>query len=264
MSKFTFQLFSDVHMEYFKTFPKFEPHADFLFLAGDIGKMSLDHFKPFFDYCSENWKHTFFVLGNHEYYGKKTYTKLNEMYKKLFNEYSNVHLLDNSTYELDDLLIVGSTLWSKCSETYGLNDFESIHEYNSDHTRKISLTIDTFNKMHEESVEYLTRTINNSTKKVVVMTHFPPLQEHTSDPMYSTQPKYMKDYFASNILKEGTIKKENVLCWLFGHTHYSIDFYEDNIRMISNQVGYHEEKITFDHTGIYMCHDLGIDSISSS
>ena len=34
-----FQLFSDIHLEFLKEFPKIIPHTDFLFLAGDIGKI---------------------------------------------------------------------------------------------------------------------------------------------------------------------------------------------------------------------------------
>jgi len=98
MSKITFQLYSDIHTEFFKKHPKLPPHADYLFLAGDIGKIGKVNFKPFFDYCSANWKHTFYVLGNHEYYNSnKTYDVLKEIYQKFFDMYDNVHLLDNSS-----------------------------------------------------------------------------------------------------------------------------------------------------------------------
>jgi hypothetical protein len=110
MANFTFQLYSDIHLEFYKSFPKIKPTAEYLFLAGDIGIITQPNFTNFFDYCSENWKHVFYVLGNHEYYNKKSYSKLNTMYKTLFEKYNNIHLLDNSSYELDNIKIIGSTL----------------------------------------------------------------------------------------------------------------------------------------------------------
>ncbi len=72
---FKFQLFSDIHLEFSKTFFKLPPLTNYLFLAGDIGKLSHLTFKPFFDYCSNNWKEIFYVLGNHEYYSSKKLIK---------------------------------------------------------------------------------------------------------------------------------------------------------------------------------------------
>ena len=70
MQTFTFQLFSDIHLELLKSskFPKIKPLTDYLFLAGDIGKINTPNYELFFDYCSQNWKKVFYVLGNHEFY----------------------------------------------------------------------------------------------------------------------------------------------------------------------------------------------------
>ena len=113
-----FQLFSDIHLEFYKSFPKLPILTDYLFLAGDIGIITLPNYKDFFDYCSSHWKKTFYVLGNHEYYNKKTYDKMNQKYKDFFDKYDNIHLLDNNTFELDDIVIIGSTLWSNVEYIY--------------------------------------------------------------------------------------------------------------------------------------------------
>ena len=68
-----FQVFSDIHLEFFEknskdTIPYIEPLEDYLFLVGDIGKLHIPNYKIFFDYCSNNWKLTFYILGNHEFY----------------------------------------------------------------------------------------------------------------------------------------------------------------------------------------------------
>ncbi len=252
MSKFVFQLFSDIHFEFSKSYPKIPQSTDYLFLAGDIGKLHIDHYKDFFDYCSKNWKHTFYVLGNHEYYsGTTTYDVLNKKYHDFFESYENVHLLDNSSFELDEYIIIGSTLWSKCNYDDSLNDFKSIKEYNDTKTRKYGLSIETFNKLYDDSAKYLIEEINKTTKKIIVMTHFPPLQGETSDPIYADDDGDIKNYFASNLLLDDKINKENIICWIYGHTHYSNDFYFDKIRMLSNQIGYSDEKCVFDGTGLF-------------
>jgi hypothetical protein len=78
------------------------------------------------------------------------------------------------------------------------------------------------------------------------MTHFPPLQDGTSNPVYFNQSQCLKDYFAwNNILKDLNLK--NVPLWLSGHTHWSYDIMyntnKDNIstRLLSNQLGYSRE-----------------------
>jgi predicted phosphohydrolase len=248
---FTFQLFSDIHLEFNKTYPKITPLSDYLFLAGDIGIITYDNFEYFFDYCSKNWKKVFYVLGNHEYYNKKTYNIMNEKYKYFFEKYDNIYLLDNSYYELDEIVIIGSTLWSEITDTFDLNDFTKIHEYDETKKRKYGLSKDTFNKLHSESVDFLIETINKFDKKIIIMTHFPPIREMTSDPKYEDQSENIKNYFASDILLDTKINKKNIICWIFGHTHYSTDFKLNKIRLISNQLGYTEEKCKFNFDGIF-------------
>lgn len=253
---FRFQLFSDIHLETFKSYPIIPKLADYLFLAGDIGIITYSNYEHFFNYCSKNWKKVFYVIGNHEYYNKKTYDTMNTKYKDFFAKYNNVHLLDNSSYELDEVVIIGSTLFSEINDTRELNDFNKIHEYNADKTRKILLTKRTYNELHEKSKEYLIEQINNQTKPMIIMTRFPPIQSNTSDKKYDTQPMYLKKYFASNILKDIMTKncKENInkiKCWIFGHTHYSNDFTYGTVRLISNQVGYIDEIIKFDNEGLF-------------
>ena len=82
------------------------------------------------------------------------------------------------------------------------------------------------------------------------MTHFPPLQTGTSNPVYDSQSQVLKDYFAwNNILKD--LNLTNVPLWLSGHTHWSYDIMHNtnnannannaNTRLLSNQYGYSQE-----------------------
>jgi predicted phosphohydrolase len=243
-----FQLISDIHLEFFKwdyvektILTRILPKAEHLFLCGDIGKLNTPSYKPFFDYCSANWKNSIYILGNHEFYNNsKTHKKLLESYSDFFKTYSNVHLLNDSYLYLEDYKIYGSTLWSNIRETSGLNDFHSIKIKGGHKT--VPITLEYFNQLHKNSysklIEYLEL---SSDDKNIIMTHFPPLMENTSHPKYSLQDFSRKEYFANNFDVSCKVFK-NVSCWISGHTHYSYNFLKDETRFVSNQLGYLKEE----------------------
>jgi predicted phosphohydrolase len=256
MKSINIQLYSDIHLEFCeKTFPKITPYCDYLFLVGDIGKINTPNFKNFFDYCSSNWKKVFYVLGNHEYYhSHKTFIKLNQEYNDFFKGYTNVHLLDNDAYELDDFVIVGSTLWSYASSSLGLNDFSKILMYDENKNRKFGISLDFYNNLHFECIKFINTQIEKyKDKKIIMMTHFPPSQKDTSHYKYNNQLQYIKDYFASNFI-DHIDDEHSVVAWLYGHTHYSnIINHQKKVKLISNQMGYLEEisDSKFNETGVY-------------
>lgn len=98
------QIYSDIHIELYNSYPKIEPLCDYLFLAGDINIKTKKTFIEFFDYCSKNWKKTFYILGNHEYWIKsKHFKKIEYEYEEFFkNNYTNVYLLNNSSILLNN------------------------------------------------------------------------------------------------------------------------------------------------------------------
>ena len=63
-------------------------------------------------------------------------------------------------------------------------------------------------KLSEEDLKSISNYLNKSIKKTIVMTHFPPIQDGTSSPVYFNQSQCLKDYFAwNNILKDLNLKK---------------------------------------------------------
>ena len=236
------QIYSDIHLEFYKTFPKIEPLADILFLAGDIGKLHMDNYKEFFDYVSKNWKYCFYVLGNHEYYhSKKNFEKLNLEYKEFFKNYNNIHLLDRDYYILDDILIIGCTMWTKVDNNIIniINDFQHIKI--KENNRTVKMNIETFNSLHQKDKDFLLNIIieNKSFSKIIILTHFPLIQENVSNPIYNNQPEYIKNYFSNNISLDINCFQRMYI--IGGHTHYSYNFKKDNITYISNQFGYKSE-----------------------
>lgn len=257
MSKvFTYQLFSDIHMEFSKSVPNIPVLSPYLFLAGDIGKINTINFNKFIDYCNNNWKKTFYICGNHEYYSsKKTHLELNQAYKNFFNAYPNVIMLDDSYYDIIEndykLRIYGSTLWSEVTQTNELNDFNRIKMRNSKYWR-VPINKEYFNELHDNSLKNLINTVNESSIDLIIMTHFPPLRktekqkQFTSHSMHESQPAYMANYFANNLLDEKLANFDTneidfyskIKLWLSGHTHYSYNFTFNRTQFLSNQIGY--------------------------
>ena len=79
-----FQYLSDLHLEFpsNKKWVKknIKPIGDYLLIAGDTGYLTNsrknhiyeNYCDSFLKYCSDNWKQTILIPGNHEYYGKGT------------------------------------------------------------------------------------------------------------------------------------------------------------------------------------------------
>jgi hypothetical protein len=207
------------------------------------------------------------------YSSNKTHQKLKQSYKDFFSFYSNIHLLDDSYYNLEDetnnYLIYGSTLWSQINSSDGLNDFSMIKMKN-DKNWSIPIDITYYNNLHIESTIKLFNMIKtqavSSPKNIIIMTHFPPLRKtnkqnnFTSHPMYQNQHDSIKKYFSNDFTEEflnqwGLTESElysNIKVWISGHTHYSYDF-NYKTRFLSNQIGYQSEiKDTgFDIDGVF-------------
>ena len=265
MNKITIQVVSDIHLEFYKKFPKIEPLAKYLFLAGDVGTISKYETTPmvekFLLYCSDNWEKVFYVLGNHEFYQtdrdiskRLSYDELVLFYKDICKKLPNVYLLDNEEMEIiEGLNVYGTTLWTSTNiRNIGLNPCDYLNDYNAI-VMKTEMNTNTL--IDENFIGELSKTQLNKLKlyletrnkniPLIIMTHFPPVRQGSSNPMYSSQPIYISDYFSWNdIHKILNYTKNNISGWISGHTHWSYDMKKDGIRFISNQVGYKNECAT--------------------
>jgi predicted MPP superfamily phosphohydrolase len=97
-------------------------------LAGDIGNPYQKNYDIFMDFISKNFKKTFYITGNHEYYNKtKTIQETNEFLEDYFQQFNNISFLNNNYEIYDNYCFIGTTLWSKIvNPTYEINDIYSI------------------------------------------------------------------------------------------------------------------------------------------
>jgi hypothetical protein len=247
-----FQLFSDLHLEFLKHGPKPKVLAPNLILAGDIGKLNTPGWNEFMQYCSESWDCVLYVLGNHEFYhSKKPYSQLEAEYSTYLSKYPNIHLLHNSSFELDGFEIYGFIGWtrspfSSLSEAQNeINDYNCVWESKGKLARPEFFTglandsIGKFKSWIESSAS------NPNSKPKIIITHFPPIRTNTSNPMYlSGPPRIVNKYFAwDNMIESESIDCTQIKLWISGHTHWSYDFVTPihGIRYLANQAGYKEE-----------------------
>ena len=134
--KIYIQIYSDLHLELTKSIPKILPKSPYLLLAGDISKFGHPSFEEFLHYCNNNWKKTFYVFGNHDYWNTNSYMqKIKHSLKEFLqnNKLTNIYILDNEFVSLnEDIIVFGSTFWTQSpyNTTYEagmyINDYNKI------------------------------------------------------------------------------------------------------------------------------------------
>lgn len=247
-----FQIFSDLHTELYNKYPQIEPLTDYLIIVGDIGIINDNNiFIDFIKYCSDNWKCVYYVPGNHEFYQYNetnilSYNELIQEYKNINKVYKNVYVLLDDYIELDEHTnIYGSIFFTKpqIKFMFYVNDYKYIYmDKNKNITWSFMLKI--YKNQQDKFKNYLE---NNKNKKHIIITHFPLINRNVSDPKYTNSKPDLSEYFSHNI----NTFDENIIAWIYGHTHYNNDQIYNNIRFISNQVGYKNENIVFKHDGIF-------------
>ncbi len=263
--KVSIQVYSDIHLDLTKSIKhaavhiSLTPQAKYLFLAGNICHMSSHLFLKFLDYCTTRWEKIFFTPGNQEFYSsRKNYGQLDFEYDlKIRERYKNVYYLNRGVASLnEDIDVYGCVFWTfpfPELSNWSLRDYNNIQQF--DDLKKINVPIDFkfMRNLSNNDFQHVSLFLSTTKKKTIVMTHFPPLQSGTSNPVTMNQFKELKSYHA---WCDDTIEKVSLtdaIVWISGHTHWSYDIKHGKMRLISNQAGYkREEGLTnFSPTGVY-------------
>jgi hypothetical protein len=251
----TFQIMSDLHLEFGKGYKKFQipPCAPYLCLLGDIGRTVDERLFPFLERQLNAFKVVFFLLGNHEAYGS-SYAASKERLAA-FSEHCQQQrasdpdlgefvLLDQTRYDVSDqVTVLGCTLYSNVlpeqeeDVSLRVNDFYGIEKWSvADH-----------NAAHRSDVEWLQRELaalseKEPSRRVIVLTHHSPTM--VSDPRYRDSP--LTSVFSTDLVPR-QFDGSQICVWGFGHTHYNSDFTAGGVRLFSNQRGYvHDLSVGFD------------------
>jgi predicted phosphohydrolase len=236
-----FQYASDLHIETLSYTPEaeefFEPVSKVLILAGDIGRVHrFDQLADFLQRVCSLYKIVLYTPGNHEYYyvdGTKLMS-MDEILQRLHNLSNfipNLHILHRSSVIINDVCVVGATLWSKAT----INIPQKI-------VRIPGITTHSYNNMHSIDLKYIEDMIAYCQKhslKCVVVTHHAPAY-------FLTQQKRKKTYDSLYYTDlEHLLKKDKVHSWLYGHVHRNMRIISaGGTQLLSNQKGKEKDKIT--------------------
>jgi len=237
--------FSDLHLEFIKPnkieqFIRQIPSGidEICILAGDIGNPYQTNYDIFMKFISKNFKKTFVISGNHEYYNKtKTIQETNEFMEEYFQQFDNIRFLNNNYEIYENYCFIGTTLWSHITNPiYEINDTCSIPHFNYIQ----------YNKLNRVCVEFLEDAIQKNDNCIIITHHVP--SESLIDTKYKT--KQMLPYnpwFYCNM--DELIEKKDIKCWIYGHTHTPSNVIINEIPFLCNPIGYpNENKIDFQKT----------------
>lgn len=235
------QYASDLHLEfpenreYIHNFP-LRPVGEILILAGDIVSLNQIHnHTDFLDYISDNFKLTYWLPGNHEYYhsdiseinGENGF--INEKIKE------NIILVNNTSVMTGTHRLIFSTLWTKISRGFsffleaGYPDFSHILK---DLKR---FGTDQYNQLHEESVSFLKSMLEEckNSKTIVITHHMPTFRNYPEE----FRGNIFNELFAVEL--EELIEEAGPEYWIFGHHHSSREeFSIKRTLLTSNPLGY--------------------------
>jgi len=232
------QYCSDLHLEFpmnreFIRIRPLQPKAKILLLAGDIVPFKgMKKHNDFFDFVSDHFEQTYWIPGNHEYYGSDINERSGSFCESIK---SNVHLLNNKVVETGEFRLVFTTLWSRVTPRQqqvverGLSDYTSIRFTGG------KLSSDLINQFHLESVGFIHEALAQAKdKKTLVVSH------HV--PTFFNYPEIYRDSeinegFATELYD--LIHPSGLSYWIYGHHHCCVDdFRIGDTLLVTNQLGY--------------------------
>lgn len=151
------------------------PEGDVYVLAGDVAELFYLHrYDAFWEWCEEHFKHTIFVLGNHDYYG------IGDNKKELIEPLNvkiqdNVLCCNNSVVRIDNTDFICSTLWSKVPPEASMVVGTELLDLRAIYFGDQRITVSDYNKLHAAAFGFIQKSVPESQagKKKVVTHHVP-------------------------------------------------------------------------------------------
>lgn len=220
--------------------------GDGLIIAGDICVGSkLEYLRGFFHSVSSNYKYVWYVLGNHDFWGLG-FSDGKQVFKDFFKdeELDNIFIIDtNSSYVVNDHLLVGDTLWTDFDKKNSrkmlvwkniMND--AVYIKGSEFSYRQLSALEVY-EQHVYELEKLKEKISEATLPVIVCTHHAPS-------VLSVAAHYKNDLANSYYYTELTeyiMDNPIIKYWLHGHMHNRTSYSINETIVVCNAYGYSKE-----------------------
>jgi predicted phosphohydrolase len=236
-----FQFASDLHLEFAqnkKLLSKkpIRPVQETLIIAGDLMPLTaMDQHQDFLNFLSDHFKMTYWLPGNHEYYGSDLATMPSNFEQSIR---PNILLLNNIKKEIPDpegsIELIFSTLWSHIPPHITEIVAKRVQDFSQIQWKGSKMTPQVYNQLHQEAIAFLEMALGaNTHRKMVISHHLPSFlnypKKHQNDPINAC--------FASNL--DDFIQKTAPNAWIYGHHHANIPpFLIGKTTLYTNQLGY--------------------------
>jgi predicted phosphohydrolase len=236
---------SDIHLEFIKPnklekfIKKIPIHVDSIdeicILAGDIGNPYTANYDIFMKFISKNFKKSFVIAGNHEYYNKKkTIIETTNFLNEYFNNFDNITFLNNSYEYYENYCFIGTTLWSNITDlSCEINDVNAIPNFN----------YIKYNELNKICVNFLEETLQNNDTHCVIITHHVPSYSLINDKYKTSEMINYNQWFYCDMDKFIETHKKKIKCWIYGHTHTPSNIIINEIPFLCNPIGYPNENV---------------------
>lgn len=236
------RILSDIHTEIFPYEVEYLPtdKDTILVLAGDCGLFKHVEYAGWVKKLAPSFRKVLLIPGNHEFYSGKMHTEQAKFEERVANE--NVHVLQNQSLVIDDVLFVGGTLWTSfrsgnpmlmLDAERAMNDYYKIRVASNGY-RKLRAT-DVLVE-HQKTRNFIFDTVERERtnyEKIVVLTHHAPSR-------LSISPRFagdrLNDLYVNDF--EYWIENNKPLLWVHGHVHDSMDYVVGDTRILCNPRGY--------------------------
>lgn len=210
---------SDLHLDFRREIPRFEPRSNVLVVAGDLAECRHPNWLAGMKTLTRLWRDVIYVAGNHEYYGLST----RDIDRYRAHGIKNLHWLENEAVVVDGQRYLGATGWfpdrpNNVLYQRGLSDFRAIRDF-----------VPWVHEQNRVSREFLAQ----ATAEDVVVTHHLPNDRCVHKMWAGSQ---LNRFFVGDL--DGRPK-----LWIFGHTHNPTDFVHDGVRYVCNPWGYPGELV---------------------
>jgi len=253
------RIVSDVHVEINSNFvlERLDDDDDtILLVAGDFCPISdAELVKKLIRVWSDQFKTIIVVFGNHEYYNGSIVNSV-QVFREILNDLNitNVKVLDRDTYEEDNVLFVGATLWTdyeKGDPTVMfkagsmMTDYAVISSGSEQTPYKRKIMCDEIMEKHIHDRDWIFKTLEDNKgnhRYTVVITHHGPTWLSIGAKFKNN---HLNGAFVSDLSEQILDTTPNL--WIHGHTHDNCNYIIGQTRVIVNPHGYRNENPHFNN-----------------